>query len=336
MSSATAFVFSADSELPTDESGSLAVVTSSSPLADCAAAALAKCVIGDNEFVILSDSAYWNPDALQAALAEFAGSAANIGVIPGDCSSDLAFVWQSLPSPIASLVMAPESRAAIVLRRSEFDATSFRDVNAPLHELIVRSSMTDPGSVALIGAFDTASALPAPAIALPEIAPQRPGRSARWLADFLKSPELHRALPTDSCDRTALLAGLWQVNDFLDESHSQSQSIEGEGRDRNGDYWHGIMHRREPDWWNSKYWFRRVGQHPCFDELGALAEQALNECSSAVATKWQDRCGTPGTWDATAFVDLCEKAATGQDRALAQAARRIQWAEMLLLLRNSL
>ena len=56
----------------------------------------------------------------------------------------------------------------------------------------------------------------------------------------------------------ACLAALWLYHDFLDESHRISQSVHG----REGSYWHGIMHRREGDYANAKYWFRRVGAHP--------------------------------------------------------------------------
>jgi hypothetical protein len=41
----------------------------------------------------------------------------------------------------------------------------------------------------------------------------------------------------------ACLAGLWLYHDFLDESHTISQDIDTP----TGSYWHGIMHRREPD-----------------------------------------------------------------------------------------
>ena len=72
----------------------------------------------------------------------------------------------------------------------------------------------------------------------------------------------------------ACLAALWLYHDFLDESHRISQSLHG----REGSYWHGIMHRREGDYANAKYWFRRVGAHPIHEALGlsarALAQDA--------------------------------------------------------------
>jgi hypothetical protein len=60
-----------------------------------------------------------------------------------------------------------------------------------------------------------------------------------------------------------LAAGLWLYVDDLDRSHRISQSLE----DSTGAFWHGIMHRREGDFSNSHYWFRRVGQHPAMDEI---------------------------------------------------------------------
>src|SRR5438105_123592 len=51
----------------------------------------------------------------------------------------------------------------------------------------------------------------------------------------------------------ACISGLWLRHNFLDESHHISQDLHS----LEGSYWHAIMHRREPDYWNSKYWFRR-------------------------------------------------------------------------------
>ncbi len=65
------------------------------------------------------------------------------------------------------------------------------------------------------------------------------------------------------------IAGLWLLHDFLDESHAISQQIPTS----TGSYWHAIMHRREGDFSNAKYWFRRVADHPIFEPLctGAAA-----------------------------------------------------------------
>ena len=134
-----------------------------------------------------------------------------------------------------------------------------------------------------------------------------------------------------SVETTALHAGLWQINDWLDESHNCSQSIEGDG-EGNGDYWHAIMHRREPDLSNAKYWFRRVGHHACFESLARVAAVALDESGSPKADSWKKRLGVSGNWDSSAFVDFCHATDRDGDPALARAARRIQWAEMLLLL----
>src|SRR5262249_40608970 len=60
----------------------------------------------------------------------------------------------------------------------------------------------------------------------------------------------------------ACLAGLWIRFDFLDESHTLSQEIETP----TGSFWHAIMHRREGDFGNSKYWWRRVGKHPALTD----------------------------------------------------------------------
>ena len=60
-----------------------------------------------------------------------------------------------------------------------------------------------------------------------------------------------------------LTAGLWLYVDELDRSHQVSQGID----DSTGSFWHGIMHRREGDFSNSHYWFRRAGFHPVIEQI---------------------------------------------------------------------
>lgn len=151
-----------------------------------------------------------------------------------------------------------------------------------------------------------------------------------------ESSELRQAIANaespSSPDGVAFRAGLYQFHDFLDESHNSSQSIEGRGRHRAGDYWHAIMHRREPDYGNSKYWFRHVGPHPVFAELGPLAREFA---PTSNFDRWSNRLWSGRGWDPFAFVDLCEAAAQSDDPALTEFARRVQWAEMLLLLAST-
>lgn len=63
----------------------------------------------------------------------------------------------------------------------------------------------------------------------------------------------------------SLCAGLWLYVDGLDESHAISQKLPGP----TGAFWHGIMHRREGDFGNAKYWFHQATGHPV---LGILPD----------------------------------------------------------------
>lgn len=130
---------------------------------------------------------------------------------------------------------------------------------------------------------------------------------------------------------TALLAGCFQMDDLLDASHALAQSIEGHP---DGDYWHAIMHRREPDYGNSKYWFRHVGRHPVFAPLASRAAETMNDAPTDVRSRWASRLKVDSGWDPFAFVDMCESAAGDEESDLGMTARRIQWSEMLLLLRH--
>jgi hypothetical protein len=119
------------------------------------------------------------------------------------------------------------------------------------------------------------------------------------------------------------IAGVWLLYDELDESHTISQSIKSES----GSFWHAIMHRREGDFSNSKYWFRRVGEHPVF---APLAKRASELAAAAGQSDVLAGLVTGGAWDPFAFVDLCQKVQrTGGP--LADVCLDIQQAEWELL-----
>jgi hypothetical protein len=169
---------------------------------------------------------------------------------------------------------------------------------------------------------------------LPLLAPPRPGLETDWLREHLEafSPGDFGLKPDSKVSETALRAGLFQWHDFLDESHQLSQSIEGEGENRLGDYWHAIMHRREPDCSNAKYWFRQIGNQPIFSRLRREADETLAKLAAPEAACWRDRLQAGVKWDPFAFVDLCEESADDETTDLAYAARRIQYVEMSLLM----
>ncbi len=256
-----------------------------------------------------------------------------VTLLPDEAACDLRFVWQQLPGPVAALVLPPESRGRVVLDPSRLGEQPFRNDAAPVWDLVIRLTAAGQTVGLLDPVPDQNSDLLPGDEGLPAVAPNWPPRNRGWLAEHL------RAFRPDSStdggspnDPVALHAGLWLVHDFLDESHKLSQSIEGRGADRNGDYWHGIMHRREPDWSNSKYWFRRVGDHPIFLDLAVIAGQLLSASSLPDADRWGRQLGTSSSWDPFAFVDLCQAAARDNSSEQASLARRIQWAEILLLL----
>ncbi len=105
----------------------------------------------------------------------------------------------------------------------------------------------------------------------------------------------------------ACAAGLWLAFDFLDDSHRISQEDEGNPE---RDFWHAIMHRREPDPGNSKYWFRRVGPHPVLEQLRHRAPEVGYRFTSPEA-----------------FVEFCERTRdTGNaDEETAKCVQELEW-----------
>ena len=116
---------------------------------------------------------------------------------------------------------------------------------------------------------------------------------------------------TDRVMADCVRAGLLLRADLFEPSHEISQNIGA----AEGSYWHGILHRREPDFGNSKYWFHRTGSHAVFAEL------SLESVGGS-------------TWDPFEFIDLCEACVRGERPELREPLQDLQEQEIRALLRH--
>ena len=120
---------------------------------------------------------------------------------------------------------------------------------------------------------------------------------------------------TDAAMLTLVRGALLYAVDDLDGAHRIFQ----DDPSALGSYWHGMLHRREGDFDNARYWFRRAGR------LGVFG--ALHEATSTLSA---DIARQP-TWDPYLFTGLCEQAKFGAHEMMTTclAVQRAEFETML-------
>lgn len=153
---------------------------------------------------------------------------------------------------------------------------------------------------------------------LPSLGPQTRKASISIEKCEAKTTEaLQNADANESSEKLILSAALlW--HDHLAESHTISQSIHSP----DGSYLHGIMHRREPDYSNAKYWFHKVGNHPAYIQLKERTQAHLANSTLFGLTQ--------GKWDPSAMINAVRQSKSGTNEY--ELLQKVQQIEFQILL----
>lgn len=178
-----------------------------------------------------------------------------------------------------------------------------------------------------------------PAASAAELAGVRPG-------DLLAKPAV------DAAAAGAMLAGLWLWHDDLDAAHAIVQQSPADvrrgdakagltvlpaggtpARDAAPDdaemtltyaFWHAVIHRREGDFGNAKYWYAQVRGHPL---LASLGEQVRGTVAHAPADKRLLKLSV-GDYNGAAFVDFVQEvheSPSDPRYGIAVALQELEW-----------
>lgn len=167
-------------------------------------------------------------------------------------------------------------------------------------------------------------------LATPEPAGLGPGPRAGVQSQSTLEKQLNPLLailgvPAESSQLIQALILLW--HDHLEAAHVIAQNAQS----ADGAFVHGIMHRREPDFGNAAYWFRRAGLHPAFEEIASGSAPLLQGQPDPILKLVRN-----GQWDPFAFIDACEKSSSSEERqAVLREVQRIEFTALLRHLRHT-
>ncbi len=127
--------------------------------------------------------------------------------------------------------------------------------------------------------------------------PRRPVLSTRQIEARLDGFGEEFSVEPDALLRLRATALLY--HDHHDAAHDIVQDLP----DQDAALIHAILHRREPDYWNARYWFRRFHAHPVYLSMG---RRLSSMAKSPTQAEWARQLTLPGAFDPFAFVDRCE------------------------------
>ncbi|MEO2021620.1 MAG: hypothetical protein ABGX05_07315 [Pirellulaceae bacterium] len=151
-----------------------------------------------------------------------------------------------------------------------------------------------------------------------------PGKPAAEQEPLLRELTIEKAFAgqdlQDADAAACCISAAWLWHNFLDSSHQISQEI----KTSSGSFWHAIMHRREEDFSNAKYWFRQVDGHEVYALVAEAAEPILSHYENPTGIR---PLAEDGSWDPFAFVDLCQQVGEtdGSLLVLCQELTRLEW-----------
>jgi hypothetical protein len=131
------------------------------------------------------------------------------------------------------------------------------------------------------------------------LVPTEPGHP-EMIRRIREAPEIELtggAMLADGTYPQMVRAGMFYAYDAIDESHRIIQQIPSD----EASYWHGMVHRREGDFENARYWFRRTGRLGLFGEMHARSAEV------------SPLMGRQSDWDPYVLVGQCEQARFGGD-----------------------
>ena len=140
--------------------------------------------------------------------------------------------------------------------------------------------------------------------------------------------------PDGKLSAPAWKAALHLWNDDLEAAHELVQELHS----ATGSALHGIVHRREGDYDNARYWFLRAGDHPAYHGLQSRAAALLASERLPAGTIGQALAAAriQGSWNPSLFTNTIEihETRTNQDEeAIRLLLERLQMLELEAMLR---